>query len=75
MNFENDENLDYLFNKIAANVIKEKRIQKNYSLEELAKKLGNIVTRQSLFRYENKCYLQYPLRKPLKSARHQIMSL
>lgn len=53
MNFENDDNLDYQLNKIASNVIKEKRIKKNYSLEELANKLNNIVSRQSLYRYEN----------------------
>ncbi len=53
MNFENDDNLDYQLNKIASIVIKEKRLKKNYSLEELANKLNNIVTRQSLYRYEN----------------------
>ena len=53
MNFENDENLDYQLNKIASIVIKEKRLKKNYSLEELANKLNNLVTRQSLHRYEN----------------------
>lgn len=53
MNFDNDENLDYQLNKIAANIIKEKRLSKGYSLEELAKRLNNIVTRQSLFRYES----------------------
>lgn len=53
MNFENDDNLDYQLNKIASIVIKEKRLNKNYSLEELANKLDNLVTRQSLYRYEN----------------------
>lgn len=53
MNFENDENLDYQLNKVASVVIKEKRLRKGYSLEELATKLNNIVTRQSLYRYEN----------------------
>ena len=53
MNFENDDNLDYQLNKIASIVIKEKWLKKNYSLEELANKLNNIVTRQSLYRYEN----------------------
>lgn len=53
MNFDNDDNLDYQLNKIASIVIKEKRQQKGYSLEELANKLNNIVTRQSLYRYEN----------------------
>lgn len=52
MDFDNDENLDYQLNKIASNIIKEKRLKKGYSLEELANKLNNIVTRQSLFRYE-----------------------
>ncbi len=53
MDFDNDDNLDYQLNKIASTVIKEKRQQKGYSLEELANKLNNIVTRQSLYRYEN----------------------
>ncbi len=52
MDFDNNENLDYQLNKIASAIIKEKRIKKGYSLEELANKLDNIVTRQSLFRYE-----------------------
>ncbi len=53
MDFENDENLDYQLNKIASSIIKEKRLAKGYSLEELSNKLDNIVTRQSLFRYES----------------------
>ena len=53
MNFDNDENLDYQLNKIASIVIREKRLEKGYSLEELANRLNNIVTRQSLYRYEN----------------------
>lgn len=52
MNFDNDENLDFRLNKIASNVIKEKRLKMGYSLEELSNRLNNIVTRQSLFRYE-----------------------
>ena len=51
--FDNEENLDYQLNKIASIVIKEKRLKKGYSLEELANKLNNIITRQSLYRYEN----------------------
>lgn len=53
MNFENEENIDYTLNKIASQVIKEKRLEKKYSLEELANRLNNIITRQSLYRYEN----------------------
>lgn len=49
----NNENIDYKLNKIASEVIKRKRIEKGYSLEELANKLNNVLTRQSLFRYEN----------------------
>lgn len=52
MNFENEENLDYQLNKIASIVIKEKRISRGYSLEDVANKLNNIITRQSLYRYE-----------------------
>lgn len=53
MDFDNDDNLDYQLNKIASNVIKEKRNKKGISLDELSNKLNNIVTKQSLFRYEN----------------------
>ena len=53
MNFENDENLDYSLNKIASEVIKQKRLSKGYSLEDVVNKLGNTITRQSLYRYEN----------------------
>ena len=53
MNFDNDENLDFQLNKIASLVIKELRIKKGYSLEELSNKLNNIVKRQSQFRYES----------------------
>lgn len=53
MNFENEENIDYTLNKIASQVIKEKRLEKKYSLEELTNRLNNIITRQSLYRYEN----------------------
>lgn len=52
MDFDSDENLDYQLNYIASQVIKNKRIKKGYSLEALANKLGNIITRQSLYRYE-----------------------
>ena len=53
MDFDNEDNLDYQLNKIASIVIKEKRNKKGMSLEELANKLNNIITRQSLYRYEN----------------------
>ncbi len=53
MDFENDENLDYQLNKIASIVIKEKRLNKGYSLEDVVNRLNNIITRQSLYRYEN----------------------
>ena len=53
MDFDNDENLDFHLNKVASQVIKEKRLNKGYSLEEVANKLNNIITRQSLFRYES----------------------
>ncbi len=53
MNFENDDNLDYQLNKIASVVIKEKRINKGYSLDDVINKLNNIITKQSLYRYEN----------------------
>lgn len=53
MNFDNDDNLDYQLNKIASIVIKEKRLKKGYSLEDVANRLNNIISRQSLYRYES----------------------
>ena len=53
MDFENDDNLDYQLNKIASIVIKEKRLNKGYSLDDVVNKLDNIITKQSLCRYEN----------------------
>lgn len=52
MDFNNDDNLDYKLNEIASKVIKEKRIKRGYSLEDVCNKLNNIITRQSLYRYE-----------------------
>ncbi len=53
MNFDNEENLDYQLNKVASIIIKEKRNKKGISLDELANRLNNVVTKQSLYRYEN----------------------
>lgn len=53
VNFDNDENLDYQLNKIASNIIKEKRLNKGYSLEEVVKKMNDTISRQMLFKYEN----------------------
>lgn len=53
MNFDTDENLDYKLNEIASRVIKRIRMEKKYSLDEVVVKLNNIITKQSLFRYEN----------------------
>lgn len=50
----NEENiLDYEFNKIAGNVLKEKRISKNISLDLLSNKINNLVSKQAISRYEN----------------------
>ena len=53
MNNENETTLDFKLNEIASKIIKEKRLKKGYSLEDLANRLGNVITRQSLFRYES----------------------
>lgn len=47
------ENLDNKFNQEVGSILKKHRIEKGYSLEELAKKLNNTITRQALFKYEN----------------------
>ena len=53
MNNEDETTLDFKLNEIASKIIKEKRLKKGYSLEDLANRLGNVITRQSLFRYES----------------------
>jgi len=50
---DNNGNIDDLFNDIAAKTIKKYRIQKGLSLEDVVKKMGNQITRQSLYKYEN----------------------
>lgn len=50
---EDETTLDFKLNEIASKIIKEKRLKKGYSLEDLANRLGNVITRQSLFRYES----------------------
>lgn len=47
------ENLDNKFNQEVGSILKKHRIERGYSLEELAKKLNNTITRQALFKYEN----------------------
>ena len=44
--------IDNLFNQAIAEVLKELRQERSLSLQELAKKMDNIVTRQTLNRYE-----------------------
>ena len=48
-----DKLVDTDFNIIIGEVLKEKRLQKDWSLLELSRKLNNKVSRQTLFHYEN----------------------
>lgn len=49
-----DEKLvDTDFNIVIGNVLKEKRIERGWSLLELSRRLNNKVSRQTLFHYEN----------------------
>ncbi len=48
-----DKLVDTDFNIIIGKVLKEKRIEKGWSLLELSRKLKNKVSRQTLFHYEN----------------------
>ena len=50
---KDDKLVDTDFNLIIGKVLKEKRIQKGWSLLELSRKLNNKVSRQTLFHYEN----------------------
>ncbi len=47
------ENIDSIFNEVAARTLKKYREQKNMSLEDVVKHMKNPITRQSLFKYEN----------------------
>lgn len=44
--------IDKVFNEAVAEVMKELRDKKGYSLQELSNKMDSIVTRQTLNRYE-----------------------
>lgn len=48
------ELVDEQFNVIVGNVLREKRLKKGYSYQELSNKIDNIVTKQTLSNYE-KC--------------------
>lgn len=48
-----DKLVDTDFNIVIGNVLKEKRLEKGWSLLELARKMNNKITRQNLFHYEN----------------------
>lgn len=50
---KDDKLVDTDFNLIIGKVLKEKRIEKGWSLLELSKKLNNKISRQTLFHYEN----------------------
>ena len=48
-----DKLVDTDFNKVIGDVLKEKRLEKNWSLLELSRKMNNKISRQTLFHYEN----------------------
>ena len=48
-----DKLVDTDFNLVIGTVLKEKRLEKGWSLLELARKMNNKITRQTLFHYEN----------------------
>lgn len=48
-----DELLDKKFNKIVGQVLKNKREKHGYSLQGLSNKINKLVSRQTLFKYEN----------------------
>ena len=50
---DDDENLDKQFNEIYASIIKKARLEKKYSLDDVVDKMNHIITKQSLYRYEN----------------------
>lgn len=48
-----DKLVDTDFNRVIGNVLKEKRLEKDWSLLELSNRLNNKISRQTLFHYEN----------------------
>lgn len=48
-----DKLVDTDFNLVIGKVLKEKRLEKGWSLLELSNKLNKRITRQTLFHYEN----------------------
>lgn len=46
------DNVDKKFNEIVSNILKEERLKKGYSLEYVANKMNNSITRQALYKYE-----------------------
>ena len=48
-----DKLVDTDFNKVIGDVLKEKRLEKKWSLLELSNRLNNKISRQTLFHYEN----------------------
>lgn len=48
-----DKLVDTDFNKVIGEVLKEKRLERNWSLLEMSRKLNNKISRQTLFHYEN----------------------
>ena len=49
----NNDNMDYLFNKATGIVLKKYREKANMSLEEVNQKMSINISRQALFKYEN----------------------
>lgn len=52
-NYFSSENIDSVFNKVAAETIKSYREKSGLSLEDVVKKMNNSISRQMLFKYEN----------------------
>lgn len=48
-----DKLVDTDFNRVIGEVLKKKRLEKDWSLLELSRKLNNKISRQTLFHYEN----------------------
>lgn len=48
-----DKLVDTDFNRVIGEVLKKKRLEKDWSLLELSRRLNNKISRQTLFHYEN----------------------
>ena len=66
------DNVDKKFNEIVSNILKEERLKKGYSLEYVANKMNNSITRQALYKYEKNAKPRFAADLEKNTARMKI---